>query len=267
MTSRRDLLKGAAVVVATASSIGLGHRRAGAQAARSRIDDVLRQAVDARDVPGVVAMAATDKGVLYEGAFGMRALGPGHGHDARHGLPHRLDDQGHHVGRGDAARRAGQAQARRARARIDPALGLAPGAGRLRRLRRAEAPSGQAADHAAPPADPHRGLRLRACGTPTSDRYVKTAGLPPRATGKLATIRMPLVFDPGDRWDYGINIDWVGPPRRVDQRPAARRLLPGQDLRAARHEGQRVSPLGRAARAPGARAHAAARRRARAPAA
>jgi hypothetical protein len=20
----------------------------------------------------------------------------------------------------------------------------------------------------------------------------------------------PLVFDPGDRWDYGINIDWVG---------------------------------------------------------
>ena len=21
---------------------------------------------------------------------------------------------------------------------------------------------------------------------------------------------MPLVFDPGDRWEYGINIDWVG---------------------------------------------------------
>ena len=74
MTSRRDLLKGAAVVVATASSIGLGHRRAGAQAARSRIDDVLRQAVDARDAAGVVAMAATDKGVLYEGASGLRAL-------------------------------------------------------------------------------------------------------------------------------------------------------------------------------------------------
>jgi len=21
---------------------------------------------------------------------------------------------------------------------------------------------------------------------------------------------MPLVFDPGDRWEYGINIDWAG---------------------------------------------------------
>ena len=33
--------------------------------------------MDAKDVPGVVAMAATDKGVLYEGAFGLRALGQG----------------------------------------------------------------------------------------------------------------------------------------------------------------------------------------------
>ena len=21
---------------------------------------------------------------------------------------------------------------------------------------------------------------------------------------------MPLLFDPGERWDYGINIDWAG---------------------------------------------------------
>ena len=49
MTSRRDLLEGAAVADATASLIGLGHRRAGAQAARSQIDGVLRQGVDARD--------------------------------------------------------------------------------------------------------------------------------------------------------------------------------------------------------------------------
>src|SRR5262245_13649308 len=39
------------------------------------IDHVLRQAVHAQDVPGVVAMAATDQGILYEGAFGTRALG------------------------------------------------------------------------------------------------------------------------------------------------------------------------------------------------
>ena len=74
MTSRRDLLKGAAVAAASASLIGLGHRSAGAQAARSQIDGVLRQGVDARDAAGVVAMVATDRGVFYEGAAGLRAL-------------------------------------------------------------------------------------------------------------------------------------------------------------------------------------------------
>jgi methyl acetate hydrolase len=39
------------------------------------IDHVLRQAVHAQDVPGIVAMAATDQGVMYEGAFGRRELG------------------------------------------------------------------------------------------------------------------------------------------------------------------------------------------------
>jgi len=79
--SRRDLLKGA---VAVATTVGVGtiavSRRAHAQAGaaqRGRIDAVLRQAVDAKEVPGVVAMAATDRGLLYEGAFGVRALDKG----------------------------------------------------------------------------------------------------------------------------------------------------------------------------------------------
>ena len=38
------------------------------------IDAVLRRAVEAKEVPGVVAMAANDKGVIYEGAFGTRDL-------------------------------------------------------------------------------------------------------------------------------------------------------------------------------------------------
>jgi methyl acetate hydrolase len=39
------------------------------------IDSILQGAVNARDVPGVVAMAATDRAVIYEGAFGLRCLG------------------------------------------------------------------------------------------------------------------------------------------------------------------------------------------------
>src|SRR5262249_25119880 len=43
----------------------------------SQIDAALRAATDAKEVPGVVAMAATDKGVLYEGVFGTRDLAKG----------------------------------------------------------------------------------------------------------------------------------------------------------------------------------------------
>ena len=78
-SSRRDVLKGAVAAAAVASGGLATVRRAAAQAAgapaRAKIDATLRQAVDAKEVPGIVAMAATDKGLLYEGAFGVRALG------------------------------------------------------------------------------------------------------------------------------------------------------------------------------------------------
>jgi len=41
------------------------------------IDATLSQAVEAGTVPGVVAMAATADGPVYEGAFGVRRLGDG----------------------------------------------------------------------------------------------------------------------------------------------------------------------------------------------
>jgi CubicO group peptidase (beta-lactamase class C family) len=41
-------------------------------------------------------------------------------------------------------------------------------------------------------------------------RYIERSGMPPRSTGKLAALRLPLAFDPGERWHYGINIEWVG---------------------------------------------------------
>ena len=42
-------------------------------------------------------------------------------------------------------------------------------------------------------------------------RYIQSPP-PPRSTstGKLASLHLPLLFDPGERWEYGINIDWVG---------------------------------------------------------
>ena len=39
------------------------------------LDSTFTQAVAAKKIPGIVAMAATDKGVLYQGAFGQREIG------------------------------------------------------------------------------------------------------------------------------------------------------------------------------------------------
>jgi CubicO group peptidase (beta-lactamase class C family) len=52
-------------------------------------------------------------------------------------------------------------------------------------------------------------------------RYQRHTGIPAIGECKLITLTLPLVFDPGERWHYGINIDWVG--RAVER-------LSGQDL-------------------------------------
>jgi methyl acetate hydrolase len=41
-------------------------------------------------------------------------------------------------------------------------------------------------------------------------RYLSTTGAPAFMSGELAALRRPLAFDPGERWEYGINIDWIG---------------------------------------------------------
>ncbi len=216
LLSRRDMLKGT-VALAAPASVGVATttrwRRAEAQESaalpRARIDGVLRQAVDAKDVPGVVAMAATDKGLLYEGAFGTRVL-----------------DNGTAMTLDTVFRIASMTKAITSVAamqlveqgkltlddpvpNIDPALGSpqvlegfdAAGAPRLRPAKRP--------------------ITLRHLLTHTAGfcyelwdanmvRYVKTTGMPSTSTGKVAALRLPLVFDPGDKWEYGINLDWVG---------------------------------------------------------
>lgn len=39
-------------------------------------------------------------------------------------------------------------------------------------------------------------------------RYFATTGMP--APGSLASIQMPLLFDPGENWEYSVATDWVG---------------------------------------------------------
>jgi methyl acetate hydrolase len=210
--SRRDVLKGAAIAAA-ASVCAFSSRRAEAQGAtaqsRARIDGVLQKAVDAKEVPGVVAMAATDRGLLYEGAFGVRALDQ---------APAMTLDTVFRIASMTKAITSvaamqlveqGKLKLEEPVPNIDPALGSpqvlegfdASGAPKLRAAKRP--------------------ITLRHLLTHTAGfsyeiwdanmvRYVKASGMPSTPTGKVASIRMPLVFDPGDKWEYGVNIDWVG---------------------------------------------------------
>jgi CubicO group peptidase (beta-lactamase class C family) len=183
--------------------------RGKAAQARAQIDGVLRQAVDAKEVPGVVAMAATDTGLLYEGAFGVRAAGES--------APMTLDTVFRIASMTKAITSVAAMQlVEQGRLKleepvpgIDPALASpqvlegfdAGGAPRLRPARR-PITLRQLLTHTA-------GFSYDIWDANTG-RYVKTAGLPGRATGQVASIRTPLSFDPGDRWEYGVNTDWVG---------------------------------------------------------
>jgi methyl acetate hydrolase len=83
--NRRGLLKTAAAVSALGTITGgvpgpataAGPSADGATGLRASIDAVLQKAVDAREIAGVVAMAATDQGIFYEGTFGTRNLAAG----------------------------------------------------------------------------------------------------------------------------------------------------------------------------------------------
>src|SRR5215831_12880535 len=71
LTRRSAMQAGAAALLASGSPLLWPGE---ARADKAKVDVVLNNAVSAGNVPGVVAVAADDKGVLYEGAFGKRNL-------------------------------------------------------------------------------------------------------------------------------------------------------------------------------------------------
>ena len=80
--SRRDIVK-ATVRLTAIGALGLRDTATARATAPtkpepgtfSQIDSMLRAATRAGEIPGVVALAATDHGIVYEGIFGKRRLG------------------------------------------------------------------------------------------------------------------------------------------------------------------------------------------------
>jgi methyl acetate hydrolase len=176
---------------------------------RARIDAALSRAVEAGEVPGVVALAATENGVMYEGAFGLRDLAGG---------PAMTLDT---VFRIASMTKAVTSVAAMQLVEQDELQLEEPIGSVLPELASPQVLEGFDASGAPRLRPARRPITLRHLLTHTAGfgyefwnpgliRYVDVTGMPSLRTGKLAALRMPLVFDPGERWEYGVNTDWVG---------------------------------------------------------
>jgi CubicO group peptidase (beta-lactamase class C family) len=176
---------------------------------QSRIDAILKSAVEAGDVPGVVAMATTREGTIYEGAFGERLLGSG---DAM-----TLDTVGWIASMTKAITSVAAVQCvERGLLDLDaPAARVLPELGKIGVLTGFDA---EGMPETRPPKRPItlRHLLTHSAGFSyeiwnTDMQKVQAAlGIPSVTECKNKALELPLLFDPGERWEYGVNIDWAG---------------------------------------------------------
>ncbi len=183
------------------------------------IDAVLSAAAGSGG-PGAVALAAGRDGIFYQGAFGKRSLADG--------TPMTLDTVFWIASMTKAVTGVAAMQCvERGKLSLDqPAGEIVPDLAEPLVL------EGFGADGKPRLRPARRKITLRSLLTHTAglvydvwnaemDRYAQTTGLPPARSGTLASLKAPLAFEPGERWEYGINIDWAG--RMVE-------AVSGQDL-------------------------------------
>jgi CubicO group peptidase (beta-lactamase class C family) len=176
---------------------------------RTAVDQVLERAVDAGEVAGVVALAADGEDVVYEGAFGKREIGQG---------PDMTLDTVFWIASMTKAVTSVAAMqlVEQGRLELDEPLG-----GRLPELASPQVLEGFDAAGAPRLRPAKRPITLRHLLTHTAGftydiwnadmgRYMERSGIPGIIECKNATLRTPLVCDPGERWEYGINLDWAG---------------------------------------------------------
>jgi CubicO group peptidase (beta-lactamase class C family) len=173
------------------------------------VDTILQRAVEAGDIPGVAAMACTRDATIYEGAFGTRKLGANNpmATDSVVWIASmtkpitsagvmQLVEQGKIALDDDMSRWVPELSSVEVLEGFDTA-----GAPRLRA--------------------PKRPITLRHLLTHTSGygygvwnepiaRYMEVTGLPATSSCQNVALRLPLLFDPGECWNYGINIELVG---------------------------------------------------------
>lgn len=173
------------------------------------VDTLFRQAVESKSMPGIVAVAATDKRTIYEGAFGTREMGAN--------VPMTLDTVVWIASMTKAITATAAMQlVESGKLELDrPAQAVVPQLAKVQVL--------EGFDAAGLPKlrAPSRPITLRQLLTHTAGfsyeiwrpeiaKYQEVTNTPGITTCMNAALTTPLLFDPGDAWEYGINIDWAG---------------------------------------------------------
>lgn len=176
---------------------------------QAQIDEILRETSDAREIPGVVAIAASGNDVLYQGAFGKRDLSKP---DAM-----TQDSVFWIASMTKAVTSAGAMQlVEQGKLSLDAPIGeVLPDLAKPQVLEGFDA-KGE------PKLRPAKGaITLRQLMTHTAGfcydmwngnigTYLEKTGTPGIITCQNAALKTPIASDPGTRWEYGTNIDFVG---------------------------------------------------------
>jgi methyl acetate hydrolase len=176
---------------------------------KAQIDQVLRQKSDAKEIPGVVAVAASSKEVIYQGAFGKRDLSKD---DAM-----TLDSVFWIASMTKAITTAAAMQlVEQGKLSLDAPIGkVLPDLASPQVLEGFDASGGPKLRPA------KKEITLRHLMTHTAGfcydmwngdmvKYLEKTGTPGITTCKNAALKTPIMTDPGTRWEYGTNIDFVG---------------------------------------------------------
>lgn len=174
------------------------------------MDQVLQDAVDQKKVPGVVAMAASANGVTYQGAAGKL--------DSTKNIPMAVDAIFRIASMTKAVTSVAVMQlVESGRVKLDePAATYLPELSQVQVLEAFDASTGKAQLRAPKSPPTVRQLLTHTAGfayeffdSKLRD-YAATGAVPSVRQGDDSFLKAPLMFDPGTRWEYGINTDQLG---------------------------------------------------------
>jgi methyl acetate hydrolase len=176
---------------------------------QAEIDRILQRASETSAIPGAVAIAAMRNEIIYQGAFGKR--------DASKDTTITPDSVFWIASMTKAITAAAAMQL----VEQDKLTLDAPLATMLQDLAETQVLDGFDSEGTPKLRPPRQPITLRHLLTHTAGfcydmwngdmvRYLETTGIPPFRSGLNAAMKVPIMRDPGTRWEYGTNIDFVG---------------------------------------------------------